>query len=151
VPNLSEQDIDIFLKTHSILHKVELFTREHLKTVLEGPFNEAREQLLEQEANSTTMYGNQAIRNTAHQIKPATGFGQNLSPTKAHDAGWLTKGKESNQKQSEIDDFERDLASTLVKKKDEFKPSPEKRMDRNDTMSSKAAMKYSESDITDFL
>ena len=79
VPNLPEHDIDLFLKSHSLLHNLEMFTRENLKSVLETPFNQARENLFEIEANSTTKYGSQAMRDIA-QYKPANGFGTNLSP-----------------------------------------------------------------------
>lgn len=57
VPNLSEQDIDIFIKTNTQLSEHQLFTRQLLKSVLELPFTRVREQRIEVEANSTNRYG----------------------------------------------------------------------------------------------
>ena len=57
VPNLSEQDIDIFIKTNTQLSEHQLFTRELLKSVLELPFTRVREHRIEIEANSTNRYG----------------------------------------------------------------------------------------------
>lgn len=57
VPNLSEQDIDIFIKTNTQLSEHQLFTRELLKSVLELPFTRVREHRIEIEVNSTNRYG----------------------------------------------------------------------------------------------
>jgi hypothetical protein len=100
VPNLSDTDITIFLKTHPILCNKELLTKDDLKQVLEPSFDKVVRNQVEVEANSTTRY---APEKTA---KATTGFGFNMSPAKATNPGWLTNTK--SPAGGADGDFERD-------------------------------------------
>jgi len=108
VPGLNDQELSIFLKTHQVLNKLELYTREDLLVVLEQPFKRACDELFNIEANSTRRYGTQDLRNAAHMANlkvPNTAFGLNQSPTKAQSAHWLTNKEEQKVRPGGDDDF----------------------------------------------
>lgn len=59
VPGVNERDLDLFLKTHDLLHSKEVMSRQELKSIFDLPFREARDHMIEREAMQPrrTQYG----------------------------------------------------------------------------------------------
>lgn len=76
IGNVTEKDIDVYMKTHPVLADKDVLTSNDLKLAFENAFNEAKERIfLEQaERGDMTQYGNKQQQRI---MKESGAFGWN--------------------------------------------------------------------------
>lgn len=116
VPYLTDEQLNIFLKTHPILSRQERYTREDLKAVLESQFKKALMGQIEIEAHSTTRYGGTT---RPLQVPKSNNFGMSMSPAKATNPFRTMRGGDSHSGDA---DFERDASATQSIRIDDQQP-----------------------------